>query len=334
LIAQNLLDPLVVTASRTAQETSEAPYSTETIDADFIRENTRRTLPDAMQYTPGVLVQKTANGHGSPFIRGFTGRQNLLLVDGVRINNSTFRSGPIQYWNTVDPLSIDHLELIKSQGSVLYGSDAVGGTLNAFTKSPDFRARPADQIYLGGSAAYEFRTNGQGSHIGRLETDTGIGGKFGVRLGLSAKEFGDIQDSAVGRMKGTGYPEQDVDFRADWALTGESTLTFASNYVNQDDISRWHRTKNNPGWEHDGHLATRGFWTADDHDQERSLSYLRYAGENPLADAAIRRWSATLSFQSSVDAEFQNRLCDPAPGSRPIRASSINTDTFGFDLML
>ena len=99
-----------------------------------------------------MLVQKTANGHGSPFIRGFTGRQNLLLVDGVRLNNSTFRSGPVQYWNTVDPLSIDHIELIKSQGSVLYGSDAVGGTLNAFTKSSDFRARTDGQAYVGGSA--------------------------------------------------------------------------------------------------------------------------------------------------------------------------------------
>ena len=101
-LAQNLLDPLVVSATRTNRSASDTAYSTATIDADFIRETSRRTLPEALQYTPGVLVQKTAHGHGSPIIRGFTGRQNLLLVDGVRLNNSSWRSGGVQYWSTVD----------------------------------------------------------------------------------------------------------------------------------------------------------------------------------------------------------------------------------------
>lgn len=330
VFAQSFLDPVVVTASRTEQAESEAAYETEIITADFIRENSRRTLPDALEYSPGVLVQKTAHGHGSPFIRGFTGRQNLLLVDGVRLNNSTLRGGPVQYWNTVDSLSIDHMELIKSQGSVLYGSDAAGGTLNAFTKSSDFRARTADHIYSGGSASYEFRANGQGSHIGRLETETGVGEKFGVWLGLSAKDFGDIEDSSVGRMHGTGYPEEDLDFRMDWAVTPESTLTLAHNYVNQDSISRWHRTLNNPGWQHDGHVAAPGLWTTNNYDQERSLSYLRYTGENPGSGAAIKRWNATISFQTAADSEFQNR--NPAEDS--ICASNIDLETSGVDLSL
>ena len=328
--AQSYLDPLLVTAARMEQAASETAYSTEVIDADFIRDQNRRTLPDALQYTPGVLVQKTAHGHGSPFIRGFTGRQNLLLVDGVRLNNSTLRSGPVQYWNTVDPLSIDRLELIKSQGSVLYGSDAAGGTLNAFTKSSDFRKQTADHAYAAGSASYEFRANGQGSHLGRLETEAGVGGKFGVWLGLSAKDFGDIDDSAVGRMEGTGYPEQDLDFRTDWAVTADSTLTLAHQYVNQDAISRWHRTLNNPGWEHDGHVAAPGLWDSNTYDQERSLSYLRYAGENPQAGVAIQRWNAILSFQTADDSEFQNR--NPADDS--IRRSHIELETTGVDLSL
>ncbi|MEI6676635.1 MAG: TonB-dependent receptor [Verrucomicrobiota bacterium] len=334
LHAQNLLDPLVVTAERVPSAVSDTPYAASSLDADFIHDTSRRTLPDALQYTPGVLVQKTAYGQGSPFIRGFTGRQNLLLVDGVRINNSTFRSGPVQYWNTIDPLAIDHLELIKSQGSVLYGSDAIGGTLNAFGKSAKFREQTADQTYLGGAASYEFRSNGQGSHIGRLETETGVGGKFGILLGVSAKDFGDIADCAVGRMRNTGYPEQDLDVRLDWALTPDSTLTLAHYHVNQDDVSRWHRTLDNHGWNEDGHVAAPGKWTADTFDQEHSLTYLRYAGETPRADAAIARWSATLSYQAVGDSEFQNRLPDPAAGSRPIRGSSIDTETLGVDLML
>ncbi|NQX02660.1 TonB-dependent receptor [bacterium] len=330
VIAQDFLDPLVVTASRLEQQASAAPYSSAVLGSEFIWENTRRTLPEALTYTPGVLVQKTTHGHGSPFIRGFTGRQNLLLVDGVRLNNSTYRSGPVQYWNTVDSLSIDHMELIKSQGSVLYGSDAIGGTLNAFTKSSDFRDRPTDQIFYGGGASYEFRSNGQGSNIGRFESQTGVGDQFGIWLGLSAKDYGDIEDSDVGRMNGTGYPEQDLDFRFDWATSTESTLTLAHNSVNQDAVSRWHRTLNNPGWDKDGHIAAPGLWTSNDFDQERSMSYLRYAGTNPQAGAAIQRWSATLSFQNSSDSEFQNR--NPAENS--IRHSNIDVKTIGVDLSL
>ena len=331
VFAQDFLDPLIVTASRTDQEASDSTYSATLLDADFIRQSTRRTLPDALQFTPGVLVQKTAHGHGSPIIRGFTGRQNLLMVDGVRMNNSTMRSGPVQYWNTVDPLAIDRFELVRSQGSVLYGSDAVGGTLNAFTKSSDFRSRPDGQSYYGGSAFYEFRSNGQGSHTGRLETEAGVGGKYGFWLGLSKKEFGDIKDSSVGLMRGTGYPEEDLDFRFDFAVSPDSTLTFAHQYVNQDDISRWHRTLNNPGWTHGSHVAAPGTWNANTYDQERSLTYIRYAGSQPQADAFIKNWTATLSYQNSTDSEFQDRL--PAGGTS-IRRSNIDLQTIGADLTL
>jgi hemoglobin/transferrin/lactoferrin receptor protein len=329
-LSQDFLDPLVVTATRSMQSASDVAYSTSVIGADFIRENNRRTLPDALQYTPGVLVQKTAHGHGSPIIRGFTGRQNLLLVEGVRMNNSTFRSGPVQYWNTVDPFTVDHLELIKSQGSVLYGSDAVGGTLQTFTKFSDFRAKPAGQAFVGGEAYYEFRSNGQGSHIGRIEAQAGVGGQFGVMLGLTGKEFGDIEDSALGRMKGTGYPEQDFDLRLDWAVSKDSSLTLAHYYVNQDEVSRWHRTVNNPGWNHDGHVTAPGTFSANTFDQERSLTFLRYAGENPRANAAISRWNATLSYQTVNDSEVQDRN----PGKDDVRAADIDVNTFGFDLTL
>ncbi len=335
--AQDFLDPLIVSATRTDQEVGDTTYSATVLDADFIRDSTRRTLPDALQYTPGVIVQKTAHGHGSPIIRGFTGRQNLLLVDGVRINNSTFRSGPVQYWNTVDPLSLDRFELIRSQGSVLYGSDAVGGTLNAFTKSSDFRSRPDGQSYYGGSAFYEYRTNGQGSHTGRLETEAGVGGKYGFWLGLSQKEFGDIEDSSVGRMRGTGHPEEDLDFRFDFAVSPDSTLTFAHQYVNQDNISRWHRTSSNPGWTHVSHVATPGTWNANTYDQERSLTYIRYEGSNPQADAFIKNWTATLSYQDVADSEFQDRRTSPIPPiipTRSIRNFNIDLQTLGADLTL
>ena len=139
LLAQETLPELVVTASRTTEESQDVPYSTEILDAEDLIANASRTLPQAFLDTPGVLVQQTAPAQGSPFIRGFTGRQNLILQDGIRLNNSTWRGGPVQYWSTIDSQALSSIELIKSQGSVLFGSDAIGGTVNVLSKGSGFR---------------------------------------------------------------------------------------------------------------------------------------------------------------------------------------------------
>ena len=335
VVAQDLLDPVVVTATRSARPARTVPYTTSLFDSEFLSEQSPRTLPDALRYVPGVFVQKTTHGHGSPFIRGFTGRQNLLMVDGVRLNNSTFRGGPVQYWNTVDPLSIDHIEVIKSQGSVQYGSDAAGGTVNSFTKSSRFLDEPAGRGFGGGSAFYEYRTNGEGSSIGRLEVDAGIGGTFGVLLGVSAKDYGDIESAAIGRMKNTGYPEQNLDLRFDWAVSPESTVTLATYHTNQDDISRWHRTLDNPGWIDGGRVAAPGRWQENTFDQERSLTFLRYAGSDSQDGAAVTQWNATLSYQTTDESEFQNRFPERLKSnSSVLRQTSIGVDTIGVDLGL
>jgi len=323
--AQDLLDPLVTTASRIEEKESDTPYTVEEITEKYIEQNTRRTLPEALQFTPGVLVQKTAYGHGSPYVRGFTGRQNLLMIDGVRVNNSIWRSGPVQYWNTIDPYSIDHLELVKSQGSVLFGSDAIGGTANVFTKSSRFQDQTDGAFFTHGAAYYEYRSNGDDSHIGRIESTFGVGGKYGVMIGLTSKEFGDIRDSGVGMMRNTGYPEQDLDFRFDMALNDQTTLTIVHQQVNQDNISRWHSTVDNPGWQHSGHVIQPGTWYARTFDQERSLTYARVEQENDDS-AFIKRWNATVSYQTTRDSEGQYRTA----GDRRFQLTEV--DTAGFDI--
>ncbi len=335
LAAQDALDPLVVTGLRSSEPLDEVPYTFEILDEQFLNDTKRRTLPEALQFTPGVLVQKTAHGHGSPFIRGFTGRQNLLMVDGVRFNNSLTRGGPVQYWNTVDSYSLDRIEVFKSQGSVLYGSDAIGGTVNAVTRGTGFRDMTEGDAFSHGSAYYEYRSNGEGSHIGRVESSSGIGGKFGIMLGVTGKDFGDIEDSGIGRMRNTGYPELDFDLKFEAALGPETVLTFLHQHVNQDDIWRYHSTVFNPGWQHDGRIATPGQFNSRIYDQERTLTYLRLEGE-PSALSWLNRWSATVSYHTAWDPEAQDRFPSPAqPGRGTDRRYQIaEIDTIGFDLTL
>ena len=323
-VSGDVLPETVISASRSAELLRDSPYSISLIGEDELLQNSIRTLPEALKLSPGVMVQKTTHGHGSPFIRGFTGRQNLLLVDGVRINNSTFRSGPIQYWNTVDSSAVDRLELVKGQGSVLYGSDAIGGTLNTLTKSSNFRER-LDGWFNNNSLFYRFDTNSR-SHVGRFESSFGEGGKWGVLLGVSQKNFGDIRDSSVGRMENTGYDEIDADFRIDVAISYATTLTLAHHRVNQDDVWRWHSTIYNPGWNHGGYVVTPGSFAARIYDQERSLTYLKLDGGE--GEGWLKKWSATLSYQKSQDSQFQNRALTD------MRTQLAEVQTWGLGLQM
>jgi len=301
--AQETLPELVVTGNRSSQTIDDLPYTSDLLSADDLLNNATPTLPDAFIAIPGILIQKTTTGHGSPYIRGFTGRQNLLLQDGIRLNNSTWREGPVQYWNTLDPFALNQIELIKSQGSVLYGSDAIGGTVNTLSQETGFRDE--DGVFSRGSSFYRFDTN-SGSHVGRIEQAIGEANRWGLLLGYSKKNFGDIRDSALGRMKNTGYQEENFDLKFEYALSESRTLTFFHSSLDQDNITRWHSTIDNPGWIHGSYFTTPGSDLQRLYDQERSLTYLRI--EDTESNLSwIERWQTTISFQKTQDSEDRIR---------------------------
>lgn len=97
------LPQIAVTAIRTEREVVETPQAITVIDKRELRRANVSRTPDLLRYAEGVYVQNSNLGGGSPFIRGLTGKQVLILVDGVRLNNSFYRFGPHQYLNTIDP---------------------------------------------------------------------------------------------------------------------------------------------------------------------------------------------------------------------------------------
>ncbi|MEO0416887.1 MAG: Plug domain-containing protein, partial [Verrucomicrobiota bacterium] len=97
-----LEEELVVTPSRVVETDHASPFVVESLDQKTLMERSVRTVPEALERVPGVNVQKTSHGQGSPYVRGLTAYHNLFLIDGIRMNNSSFRSGPNQYWATVD----------------------------------------------------------------------------------------------------------------------------------------------------------------------------------------------------------------------------------------
>ena len=130
------IPPVVVTPTRTAQPVLEVSRSVERVGAKRVEEIQARTVPEALEEAEGVHIQNTNRGSGAPIIRGFVGPQNLILIDGIRFNTSTFRTGPNQYLALLDPNAILSLEVVRGASSVLYGNGAMGGVLHALTDEP------------------------------------------------------------------------------------------------------------------------------------------------------------------------------------------------------
>jgi outer membrane receptor protein involved in Fe transport len=124
---------VIVTARGFEEKPGETGRNIAVVSEERIAQKGGQTLPDALQGEAGIWVQKTDLGAGSPFLRGFTGKHTLILLDGVRFNNSTFRSGPNQYLNTIDVTLARRFEVLFGPGSVVYGSDAIGGVMNVLT---------------------------------------------------------------------------------------------------------------------------------------------------------------------------------------------------------
>ena len=107
---------------------------------DFITDknaiNQQANTGDILIQSGQVFVQKSQSGGGSPVIRGFEASRVLLMVDGVRLNNAIFRGGHLQNIITIDNMILDRVEVIYGPSSTLYGSDALGGVVNMFTKKP------------------------------------------------------------------------------------------------------------------------------------------------------------------------------------------------------
>ncbi|MDA3863142.1 MAG: TonB-dependent receptor [Deltaproteobacteria bacterium] len=139
---ENIEEEIVVTAKAQKEKKGETHRAVSTVNSRDLAQKPPRTTPEALIDLPGVFLQKTNHGGGAPIIRGQIGPGVLLLFDGIRLNNSVYRTGPLQYLNLVDPLFLSQIEVMRGNGSVLYGSDAIGGVINLLpiNASRDFSA--------------------------------------------------------------------------------------------------------------------------------------------------------------------------------------------------
>ncbi|MFZ4632784.1 MAG: TonB-dependent receptor plug domain-containing protein [Saprospiraceae bacterium] len=280
--ADDTLNTLLVTATRTPKARLNTPQAIGAVYENDWSVKHARTSPEALQYAPGVFVQKTNHGGGSPFVRGLTGNQTLQLLDGVRLNNATFRFGPNQYFNTIDAFGLHRIEVLRGGGSVQYGTDALGGTLQAFTPVLLFSDDPSWH----GQAIGRFATQGM-EKTGRGEIGFSST-KLALRAGLTLRDFGDlVGDDTTGTQSPTGYTENDYDLKAAWQITPALRLTALTQRVQQLDVPVYHK------------VQLENFAFNEMALQERALHYLRLEGESKRAYAS--HWLLQGSLQNTIE---------------------------------
>lgn len=254
------LPEITVRATRSYGDLPTPLRRTLTFSALESRERLALGTPDVLASEPEILIQKTTLGGGSPVIRGLIGNRVLALVDGIRLNNSIFRFGPNQYLNTVAPSQFERIEVLAGPGSVMYGSDALGGVINVESREPSPH-HPAME-YRGTVDAPD------GSHTHAVLLNR-WGGRGGLLVGGGYRSLGDLRaGGARGTQTPTGYSEWSAQARLLRLVGQADRFTLAAQTNRQEDVPRYDR------------LAARQDSLNVYDPQNRDLVFARYEARN------------------------------------------------------
>ena len=166
----------------------------------------------------GVNLQRTSPSLSAVFVRGLTGRNVAVYVDGVRYTTSAQRGGVGTFFSLIEPSSLETVEILRGPNSSQYGSDAHGGVVNFLSRSPAFGDKDAEfhgstntfyssvtngfggnQLLTYGTKRFGFLVNANGRRINRLRPGAGLDTHAAVTrfLGVPSNVFGErLPDTA------------------------------------------------------------------------------------------------------------------------------------------
>ncbi|MGB3775689.1 MAG: TonB-dependent receptor plug domain-containing protein, partial [Leeuwenhoekiella sp.] len=153
---ENRLGEVILSVAKFEQQPEVVAQKIVTVTPEEIAFRNPQTAANLLSNSGEVYVQKSQLGGGSPMIRGFSTNRLLITVDGVRMNTAIFRSGNLQNVINIDPFAVAKTEVILGPGSVVYGSDAIGGVMNFYMAKPQFSEE--NDSFLSGRAVARYST--------------------------------------------------------------------------------------------------------------------------------------------------------------------------------
>lgn len=189
------LDQVVVSASKWSQSSLFLPQKVLSLKAKDISFQNPQTAADLLGFSGNVFIQKSQQGGGSPMIRGFATNRLLYAIDGVRMNTAIFRAGNIQNVISLDAFAIENAEILFGPGSVIYGSDAIGGVMAFQTLTPKFSGFDK-KMSVNGNATFRHST-ANAEKTGHFDLNIGSK-KFASVTSVSYNDFGDLRMGSDG----------------------------------------------------------------------------------------------------------------------------------------
>jgi len=266
------ISPMLVTASRN-DPTLKIPQSVNILTASTIRDREAQTAAEALRQETGLAVQKTNHGGGSAIIRGMSSNHILILVDGIRMNNALYRLGNHQYLTTVDDWALQRIEVMRGPGSLLFGSDALGGAINLITTLPDTSAAVREQFNV--NARFSTADFERTLHSDALV----LRPRWNFVGGFSHKQYGNLRRGGFSiypqlERSGTslvqspsGFTGYDFNLKFNLFPAADQRMTLAYQRSRQFDVPRYDKYENNGYY----------LWKYDP--QERDLGYIKYSAE-------------------------------------------------------
>ncbi len=338
------LDEITISASKFGQNKKDIPQKIVSVSAKAIQMANPKTSADLLAITGNVFIQKSQLGGGSPMIRGFSTNRLLITVDGVRMNNAIFRGGNIQNVISVDPFSIQNTEVTLGAGSVIYGSDAIGGVMSFYTHQP--KVAYSDTLQFNAKAVTRY-SSANNEKTGHLSLNFGLK-KWAFLTNASYTSFDDLK---------MGKHGPDDYLRPEYILTTNGVDAIVKNndplvqkFTGYNQLNLLQKVR----YEHSDNLSyDLGLFYTTTSDYPRYDRLIRYDNNNQLRSAewnyGPQRWfmgninvtklssrsnlydkiKATVAYQnfqeSRIDRDYQDV-------TRNIREEAVNALSFNLDL--
>ena len=336
---------VVVSANKWEQNESEIPFEILSIGAEEIAGNNAQTAADVLEATGQVFVQKSQLGGGSPMIRGFGANAVLIVVDGVRMNNTIFRGGNLQNVINIDPNALESSEVIFGPGAVIYGSDALGGVMDFHTIKPTYSSDGLKTIEGHGFVRYSSANN---ENTGSVRLIAGAR-RWGYAGSLTYSDFGDLRTGSVrttdhaefgkrpeyidqingidsiiansneNLQRFSGYKQLSTLQKLTYRLNSDTELSYTFNFSTTSDIPRYDRLIL-----YDQEQLKYAKWYYGPQRWMMNSVKLRHYRPGKILDAA----KLTLAFQQFEESRHTREYRDPVLRNRneKVGVFSLNAD--------
>ena len=290
-----LAEEVTVSATRESVDSLRiAAQPVSVVTPEEIGERVKTAVAQAVQAEAGVQLQQTSPTMAGIFVRGLTGNKVNVFVDGVRYSNGAQRGGVNTFLDLIEPDALETIEVLRGPSSAQYGSDALGGSVQFFSKPPSLglegSPRWGGTVALSGGTAHRFGAGSgtlayRGNSIGITATGSArragmIRPGEGIDSHAAVTRFFGIESPALmgDRLPDTGFEQVGGALRANWSVNPRSTV-----------VASYQRTYQDQGKRYDQLLGGDGNLIADLNDLSLDLVSARFErfALGPFAHATV-----------------------------------------------